>query len=138
MRPVKVYYSGPIRGYPPDNSNIPKNIEKGKILSQKIQSLFGELVDIYSPHLRNDLIHILYTEGKISVQDILNADLAIQSQQEMTIADVSSPSEGVELEINNALKHNQVVITFNGEITDKFIKEVLNGIQTILEERESK
>jgi len=135
MLQVKAYYSSAIRGPAGDQATaieMETNLSAACLQATELQQIFGNLLDIYCPHQHDRLIQILWKQGHIATGPILQADLLIQNDCDITIVNNTISSYGVDLEIQNARFHRQPCILIGNTLTDWDILEITRSIQQIL------
>lgn len=136
MQQVKIYYSAAIRGPAGDKATEAEmqiNLRTASDQATLIQKLFGELITVYCPHQHDRLIQILWKQGHITTAPILQADLQIQNDCDMTIVNNTISSSGVDLEIQNAKNQPCHPVYFIGDVlTDNDIVMLATSITKVL------
>lgn len=135
MLQIKAYYSAAIRGPAGDQAtpeSMNANLEKASNQASLLQRLFGEILTIYCPHQHDRLIQILWKHRQVTTESILQADLQIQNDCDMTIVNNSIPGSGVDLEIQNALNIPHPLYVIGDTITDSDILTLATGIQKLI------
>jgi len=135
MLQIKAYYSAAIRGPAGDaatQESMNANLEKASNQASLLQRLFGEILTIYCPHQHDRLIQILWKHRQVTTESILQADLQIQNDCDITIVNNSIPGSGVDLEIQNALNIPHPIYVIGDTITDSDILMLATGIQQLI------
>lgn len=132
MIKVTTYFSASIRGRKGSKAakrDIQRNIEAGKKVAAQIRKFFGSMLEIYCPHDQDELIQILWRDGKISVHDILDGDCKIVSQKDILLvwAPKGFVSSGMAKEVKEAEEKRIPIIMFE-KFTDKTALIILKKI----------
>ena len=95
------------------------------------------MLDMYVPHDQDELIQILWYDGKITVKDILDGDCKLVQEREILI--VWSPdgfiSGGMYREIEAAKKKGIPIIKFR-KFNDRVALEILEVIYQIITKKQ--
>lgn len=139
MIEVTGYFSAPIRGEKGNyatRAEIRKNIKAGKEMAAKVKACFGSLLNLYVPHDQDDLIQILWFDGKVTATDILDGDCKIVAKRDILI--VWTPKGvmggGMKREIEEAKKRKKLICMFK-RLDKRTVFEILRDIIHIFQVR---
>lgn len=134
--PIETYFSASIRGekgLDATEEDIKGNIEKASKMAEKVQSLFGQLLNIYVPHDHDQVVGLLYKVGVVAEKEVLDADVAILKNKKLLLSwcprDVIS--RGMAIEIAAAKEFQIPIISFK-EVCHSFVFSMFEIIKQII------
>jgi hypothetical protein len=86
---IQIYFSHPIRGTKGNDATAKDIAENNREAKEMADALRAELedysVDIYVPAEHDEVLTLLYSEGKLSIEDILWADCEIVKKCQLVL-----------------------------------------------------
>lgn len=134
---VKAYFTACIRGRKGNKATFEEmqiNLETGISVGRQIQSIFGEILDLYVPHEHDELIQVLMKNKKLDGETVVGGDLEILDKRDVIL--VYAPegyfSQGMQDEVDFAKRKGMPIYVFE-EISNRTILDVLDFINRILQ-----
>jgi hypothetical protein len=135
---VNGYFSSPIRGAAGDAATqeiMDKNIIIGKEIGLRLRDLFGNVLNLYIPHLQDEVIQILWRGKIISSKNILEADCDIVRQSDILFVYTKlGTSPGMQDEIDAATKSRKHIVYFE-RFDNRLLVEVLDLLTILVHEK---
>ena len=129
MIKINGYFSSPIRGAAGDAATqeiMDKNVVIGKDIGLRLRKLFGNVLNLYIPHLQDEVIQILWRGEKITSRDILDADCDIVRNSDILFVYTKlGTSPGMQDEIDAATKSRKHIVYFE-RFDNRLLVEVLD------------
>jgi len=138
MIKINGYFSSPIRGVAGDAATpeiMEKNIITGKEVGLRLKELFGNVLNLYIPHLQDEVVQILWRAKKVSSRDILDADCNIVRSSDILFVYIKlGISPGMQDEINAATE-SRIHIVYFERFDNRLLVEVLDLITILVHEK---